>query len=326
MNARFRSTASIATLKTRAELLRRARAFFDRNQFFEVQTPLLSVDTVVDRHLDPLPVLFPHDAYDLTSGRDMWLQSSPEFAMKRLLASGAHAIYQIAPAFRIGESGRQHNGEFTMLEWYRCGDGMQEGIELLDAFVSELLALPSASVQTMSQAFQDQLNFDPLAMDATQLRDRCQALNVVAPESVSEYDWDTWFDLLFAERVQPQLGRDRPSIVHSYPVSQAALARVSPTNPKSAERFELFVHGVELANGYHELLDPDELRRRNRQVNQQRSLDGKPTLPVDSHLLDAMQSGLPACSGTALGFDRLVMLATGASRISDVIPFPMDRA
>lgn len=321
----FKSTASIDTLRQRAELLRRTRSFFDQRGFFEVQTPLLSADTVVDRHLDPVPVNLPNDPFDMKNGRPMWLQSSPEFAMKRLVASGAEAIYQITPAFRIGERGNQHNPEFTMLEWYRRGDDMQAGIRLLSEFASELLAAPSAEVKTIGHACQEHMGTNLLKLSATELKTQCVAAGITIPTSVEANDWDTWFDLLFSELVQPKLGHKTPVIVHDYPASQAALAKVRP-NSEVAERFELFIRGVELANGYHELQDADELMHRNKSVNDQRRHDGKSQLPQDSRLLDAMRSGLPACSGVALGFDRLVMLATGANSIDDVIPFPIDRA
>lgn len=319
-------TVSLDTLTARADLLRRTRQFFDKQGFLEVQTPLLSADTVVDRHLDPVPVLLPRDGADLQSGRPMWLQTSPEFALKRLLAAGAQAIYEITPAFRIGESGDQHNPEFTMLEWYRCGDSMAAGIQRLADLVSELLRIPVASVVTVASAFQQHAGINPFECDAMSLKTHADAANVSYPESLAANDWDTWFDLLFTQLVQPHLGAKGATVIHDYPASQAALAQVRADDPPVAERFELFVNGVELANGYHELLDADELRTRNHKTNLQRAADGKPTLPEQSQLLAAMDAGLPASVGVALGFDRLVMLATGAQRIDEVICFPIDRA
>ena len=322
----FRSTAVVEVLKSRAELLRRTRAFFDNRQFVEVQTPLLSADTVVDRHLDPISVLLPNDPLELTTGRLMWLQTSPEFAMKRLLASGMEAIYQITPAFRIGESGDQHNPEFTMLEWYRCDDSMEAGIELLSSLVAEMLHVPKAHIITVSGAFEAHAGFSPFQLSAAGLYQQCAAAQVDVPKSLDLEDWDSLFDLLFTALVQPKLGHGTPVIIHDYPASQAALARIRLEVPRVAERFEMFVDGVELANGYCELLDADELWGRNRVVNQQRKADGKRALPIESRLLGAMREGLPPCVGVALGFDRLVMLATGAKTIRDVISFPTDRA
>lgn len=326
MSDDFRSTASPETLAQRAAWLRRTRSFFDDRGFVEVQTPLLSADTVVDRHLDPIPVLVPEDPWDLGSGRAMYLQTSPEFLMKRLLASGMTAIYQIGPAFRIGETGEQHNPEFTMLEWYRCGDDLQAGMQLLSDFAAAMLDRPAAKIQSMRSAFQEIAGFDPYLESAEQLQSRCQTAAIAVPDSIPSDDWDSWFEILLATTVQPQLGHDEPHILHDFPASQAALAQVCSGKPPVAERFELFVDSVELANGYHELLDPIELLSRNASVNRLRVGDGKSTLPEQSRLVRAMESGLPTCSGVAVGFDRLVMLATENHDIRSVISFPIDRA
>ena len=322
----FRSTASHETLKARAMLLRQTRAFFDDRGFLEVQTPILSADTVVDRHIDPVAVALTDDPFSVSAGRRMWLQTSPEFAMKRLLASGMQAIYQIGPAFRVGESGHQHNPEFTMLEWYRCGDTIEQGMDLLSEFAAQALNRPRAVTVTMAAAFLEHAGFDPFVETAAGLRQRCDELSLAYPDSIAADDWDTWFDLLFASRVQPHLGHDAPAIVRDYPDSQSALAQVREGDPPVAERFELFVDGVELANGYLELLDAHELLARNRLANQQRIAEGRQSLPETSRLVDAMRSGLPPCVGAALGFDRLTMLVTGCPSIADVIPFPTDRA
>lgn len=320
-----RPSASLETLRARARLLREARGFFDERGFFEVQTPLLSADTVVDRHLDPVPVFLP-DGANSDTGLDLWLQTSPEFSMKRLVAAGAEAIYQITPAFRVGESGLQHNPEFTMLEWYRQGDSLADGIALLADVARSLLKLKDVQVSTLRDSFQEHTGLDFFACSSADLRDQCDARGIRFPSSMDASDWDGWFDLLFSELVQPKLGRDGARIVHGYPASQAALARIREGDPPVAERFELFVQGIELANGYHELLDAEELSRRNEVVNQQRIDDGKHPLPTQSHLLQTMREGFPACTGVALGFDRLVMLATESRSIRDVIAFPIDRA
>ena len=165
--------------------------------------------------------------------------------MKRLLASGAQAIYQIAPAFRIGESGGLHNPEFTMLEWYRCGDSMLEGIALLSELVAELLMLSTAKVITVRDAFESLAGFDPLLLSSIELRTKCQSASIAIPESVDDEDWDTWFELLFTELVQPKLGQDTPVIIHDYPASQAALARIRRGEPDVAERFEWPVPGTQ---------------------------------------------------------------------------------
>jgi len=315
----FRPTASWANLKLRAELLRRLRTFFDERGFVEVQTPVLSADTVVDRHLDPFCV-------DLHGGRRMWLQTSPEFAMKRMLAAGAGAIYQVGPVFRQAERGPLHNPEFTMVEWYRPGDGPEQGMALTDQLCQALLNRGPAERVSYGEAFRRHAGLDPHTAATDLLRASAARFGIAVPDSLSPEDRDGWLDLLLVERVQPHLGIERPSILYDYPASQAALARIRREEPPLAERFELYVDGIELANGYHELLDAEELRSRNRQANSQRQADGKPPLPEQSRLIDAMQSGLPASVGVALGFDRLVTVAVGAKSLAEVMPFPWDRA
>ena len=317
----FRPTASWENLRLRADLLRRLREFFDRHDFLEVETPILSADTVVDRHLDPFSTEIPSD-----DSRRLWLQTSPEFAMKRLLAAGGEAIYQVGRVFRLGEQGPLHNPEFTMVEWYRAGDDMDRGMQLTGELCEALLGRGPAERVSYAEAFAEYAGIDPHAADALALRQTAEACGVAAPASLSLEDRDGWLDLLLTERVQPKLGLSRPVLLYDYPASQAALARVREDDPPVAERFELYVSGVELANGYHELLDADELLRRNRQANAQRRADGKPALPEQSRLLAAMRAGLPPTVGAALGFDRLVMLAAGARCLGEVVAFPWDRA
>jgi lysyl-tRNA synthetase class 2 len=314
----FRPTASWERLRQRAALLRRVREFFDARGFLEVQTPILSGDTVVDRHIDPF--------WLEEGGQCWWLQTSPEFAMKRLLASGAGSIYQITPVFRREELGPLHNPEFTMVEWYQIGAGQEQGLELLGDLALATLGGPPAERLTYAEAFRRHVGLDPHTAAPDELVHMARRLGVVAPESFRPDDRDGWLDLLLVERVQPHLGVDRPTILYEYPASQAALARVRPGPPAVAERFELYVSGMELANGFHELTDPAELRRRNAEVNRQREADGKPPLPSESRLLAAMEAGLPDATGCALGFDRLLMVALGVRSIQEVLAFPMDRA
>ena len=322
----FRPTAPLANLKRRAELLNQLRSFFQQRQFLEVETPLMSADTVIDRHLDPLPVTLVEDTSDPPSGPTLWLQTSPEFAMKRLLASGAEAIYQVTHAFRGAERGQLHNPEFTIAEWYRVGDTMDDGMQLLADLIEEMLGMGRPHTVTYQRAFLDHANVDPHEASLDELIKVTHSLGISVPETTCQDDRDEWLNLLMAERIQPRLGNEQPAILFEYPASQAAMSNVRPGPPPVAERFELFVRGIELANGYHELLDADELIRRNQLINQQRRDGGKYDLPEESRLLQAMQHGLPQCSGTALGFDRLVMLALGAGSLDEVIAFPVDRA
>ncbi len=304
--------------------MRRLRGFFEDRGFLEVETPLLSADTVIDRHLDPFPV--EADVGGEESDRTYWLQTSPEFAMKRLIAAGGEAIYQVTRAFRQGELGPLHNPEFTIVEWYRVGHDMARGMQLLGDLCDELLKLGPAETVSYREAFERHAGIDPHGADCAELRAAAESCDVSVPAGMVDDDRDGWLDLLLAERVGPRLGIERPAIVYDYPASQAALAKVRREAPPVAERFELFVRGVELANGYHELTDPAILSERNSRINSERSNDGKPRLPEESRLLDAMESGLPNCAGVALGFDRVVMLAAGAERLAEVIAFPFDRA
>ncbi len=322
----FRPSATWANLKLRSRLLQRLRRFFDGRGFLEVETPLLSADTIVDRHIDPLHVQMSDSSGRNDECRAMWLQSSPEFSMKRLLASGADAIYQITRAFRADETGPLHNVEFTIVEWYRVGDSMDDGIRLLDELSADMLGRGPADRLSYREAFLRHAGIDPLAADVNSLRDHVNERRIAHPAGVDSSDRDLWLNLLLTECVEPQLGRERPTILFDYPASQGALAVVRDEDPPVAERFELYVDGIELANGYHELTDANELRRRFALANEQREADGKRRLPEVSRLMAAMEHGLPPCTGVALGFDRLVMIAAGAKTIAEVMAFPFDRA
>ncbi len=318
----FHPTASWKNLQLRANLLARVRAFFTELGFLEVETPILSADTVVDRHLDPFSLRVGSGP----EARTLWLQTSPEFAMKRLLAAGARAIYQVARVFRQDEQGPLHNPEFTMVEWYRVGDGLDEGMQLLSDLGERLLKRGPAQRVPYGKAFQAYVGVNPHSCSNQALIEAARRLEVQTPQSLAPADRDGWLDLLLAECVQPKLGTAQPLILYDYPASQAALARVRPGDPPLAERFELYASGIELANGYRELLDPQVLRQRNAANNALRRGDGKRALPEESRLLAAMEAGLPECTGVALGFDRVAMVAAGASRIEDVIAFPILRA
>jgi lysyl-tRNA synthetase class 2 len=314
-------TANCENLRRRAKLLGVVREFFAARDFLEVETPILSADSVVDRHLDPFPVVISQEPPIV-----YWLQTSPEFAMKRLLAAGTTAIYQVARVFRREELGPLHNPEFTMVEWYRSGDGLAAGMQLLGDLCDHVLNRGRSELITYAEAFQRYVGVDPHQAETAALVSAVRQAGISAPESLAETDRDGWLDLLLVERIQPRLGVTRPVILYDFPASQAALAQIRPGPPAVAERFELYVSGMELANGYHELTDPAELRRRNAAVNAQRRSDGKSPLPEESRLLAAMESGLPESTGVALGFDRLAMVALGAKDLREVIAFPFDRA
>lgn len=327
----WHSSASLETLCFRSRLLQTIRRFFDELGFLEVQTPVLSRDTVVDRHLDPIQVAS-ESLGDVPNYHQSWyLQTSPEFQMKRLVASGLKAIYQIGPAFRAGEAGQLHNPEFTMLEWYRAGDDYAAGVQLLSDltnFVFEQMLGEEHHVHHTSyqSAWLEHVGIDPLNSSVRELAEWASTQPSLGVAADWSQDKDDWLHLIFDAAVQPQLGKEMPCVLTDYPVSQSALARVSCLDPRVAERFELFIHGVELANGYHELLDASDLELRNANVNQQRIEDGKPELPVHSHLIEAMQAGLPACSGCALGLDRLLMVLLNLETVQEVLPFPWENA
>lgn len=314
-------------LRRRAELLKTLRRFFDDRGFWEVETPTLSRDTVIDEHLDPLSVVLFDDPRQRFSGRTLFLQTSPEFGMKRLLTAGATAIYQVGRAYRGGEAGQLHNPEFTMLEWYRAGDDYAAGRQLLAELAVAALGCELPEQITFRDAFRRYAAVDPFTATAAQL---CAALPPASVTNPADHVRAFWLDRVLVECVEPNLGQQRPTILYDYPADQSALAQIRPAdaygNPAVAERFELYCRGIELANGYHELLDPQALRERNRTNNDLRAAASKYRLSEESRLLAAMEQGLPACSGCALGVDRLLMIATGAQTIQDVLAFPLDRA
>lgn len=321
----WQPTASLQNLHRRAEVLWLIRQFFHERGIAEVQTPILSHDTVIDRHIDPVRLPAAQLELPMLGAGELYLQTSPEFCMKRLLAAGMTAIYELRAVFRAGERGDFHNPEFTMLEWYRVGDDLWQGVHLLSDLVKQLLQVAEVEILTYQASFQQHAGCDPLLATPAELSELAVQWELGVDRQWSQ-DRDDWLNLLFSEVVQPRLGRTAPTIVTHYPASQSALARFSAEDPRTAERYELFVRGVELANGYHELLDAAELEQRNQVSLKQRASDGKAHLPSNSRLLAAMQAGLPACSGCALGVDRLLMVAVGASRIDEVIAFPIERA
>lgn len=299
-------------LQQRALMLAKVRQFFDQRGFLEVDTPLLSTEIIPELHIEPVAV-----------SPGQFLQSSPEAHMKRLLAAGATAIYQITRSFRHGEQGRLHRPEFTLVEWYRTGDDMAAGMKLLDLLAQHLLACEPAVQTGYREAFIHQLGICPHQASCHELAQLAESREVVIAEGMDRTDRDDWLNLLLDTCVQPNLGRQGPEILYHYPASQAALAKM--TTDKNdlavAERFELYLRGVELANGYHELTDATELRQRLLSVNSARQSDGRQPLPMPERLLAAMESGLPPSTGVALGLDRLLMLTLNANSIDQVLWF-----
>ncbi len=306
-------SATPAALALRSALLRKLREFFYERDFLEVETPLLACEIIPELHIEPLRV---------ETGE--FLQASPELHMKRLLAAGMQAIFQVTRSFRAGERGRLHNPEFTIIEWYRTGDDMAAGIDLLDALIQSLLGTPPAMRSTYAEIFQRTLGLSPHLATVAELAAAAGNAEIAVPAGMTNANRDEWLNLLLAARIEPQLGRDRPEIIYHYPASHASLAKVmrSPRGYDVAERFEIYYRGIELANGFHELADAAELRQRFEAVNATRAAESRPSLPMPERLLAAIEHGLPDCTGVALGFDRLVMLAVGVNSIDEIMTFP----
>ncbi|MAM67648.1 MAG: EF-P lysine aminoacylase GenX [Rhodospirillaceae bacterium] len=323
-------------LVRRADMVKSLRAFFDRNGYVEVETPALQLSPGMEPHLSAFETrLIGSPGDDLL----LYLHTSPEFAMKKLLAAGMHRIFQLARVYRNGERSAKHHPEFTMLEWYRtrttwreladetaelvravCGSVARRGENICD------LAGPWEFV-SVQEAFQRATGIDLLATAPEPLFPGTDALRFAADGvGVRTDDADTWEDIffrIFLERIEPGLGTETPTVLHSYPASMAALARLSPEDARVSDRFEIFVCGMELANGYGELTDAKEQRARFAEMTKQRVAQGRSAMSMDEEFLAALESGIPDCAGIALGFDRLVMLATGAERIEDVLWAPV---
>jgi lysyl-tRNA synthetase class 2 len=320
----WRPSAGLEALRQRAELLGGVRAFFAERDVLEVETPVLSAHGATDPHLDSFCTHYAGPG--AVAGRAMYLQTSPEFAMKRLLAAGSGPIYQICKSFRNGEAGRYHNPEFTMLEWYRPGFDYRRLMAEVDDLLRMVLHTPPATSSSYAALFAHHLQLEPHSASLAQLRE-CAAGHGIAVSASLGDDRDGWLTLLWSHLIEPRLGGDgRPQIVCDYPVSQAMLARVRPGVPAVAERFEVYIDGVELANGFQELQDSAEQRRRFEDNCRLRRAGGKPEMSMDERLLAALAHGLPACSGIAVGLDRLLMLKVGATALRGVLAFPFDRA
>ncbi|QDT70468.1 Elongation factor P--(R)-beta-lysine ligase [Planctomycetes bacterium MalM25] len=307
-------------LRRRAELLDQTRAFFKHRGFLEVETPLAAREAIPERHI----------RLHRLADEERWLQASPEMHHKRLLCEGIGSIFELAKSFRGNELGKHHTPEFTLLEWYRLGDDLEGAMSLTSEYVSELLGAAPASRVSYGEAFRRAVGVDPHAATTEELRQKVQeSLPVVEDEARETLDPESWerdecLNYLLSFSVEPTLGREAPELLFHYPASQSALARtvVDGRGVEVAERFELYWQGVELANGYHELTDPVELRRRLELANAQRIAGGWDEVPMPEKLLAAMADpGLPPSAGVALGFDRLVMLATGAKNLGEVTAF-----
>jgi lysyl-tRNA synthetase class 2 len=316
----WRPSADFAVLRRRAAMLARAREFFAARGVLEVETPVLSEAGISDPQIESLTTR----VAGLPGPR--YLSTSPEFAMKRLLAAGSGDIYQICKVFRDGERGRWHNPEFTMIEWYRLNFDDAALMTEIEAFVAALVPerpFDRAERLTYAEALERHAGIDMHRCDDDALLQAAAAHGIVCEAAL---DRDARLDLLMGLVVGPRLGRGRPTFICDYPASQASLARVKPGTPRVAARFEFYWEGIELANGFHELADAAEQRarflgdlatRRDRHLPQPR---------IDARLLDALARGLPDCAGVALGFDRLVAVAAGAKSLAEAMAFTIDNA
>ncbi len=318
----WRPTANPERLALRATMLAVTRDFFAVRRVLEVETPLLVNAGVTDVNLRPVSVTL--------DGRELFLHTSPEYAMKRLLAAGSGDIYQLCRVVRGDERSRLHNPEFTILEWYRCGSSLNALITEVAALLDTLAKTAghrSRSLRKMSylEIFDRALAIDPLNISLTTLI----ALAIdqgLDREAAARLGRDALLDFLMGVLIGPTLGKDEWLAVTHYPASQAALARLDPVDPRLTLRFEMYADGIELANGFEELVDPAEQRARFVADNRERAARGLPVIAIDEHLLAALAAGLPHCSGVAVGFDRAVMVASGAQRIDDIIAFPIESA
>lgn len=319
----WRPTATRAMLELRAQALERVRRFFRERGVLEVDTPIVVNAAVTDVHIHSATVQLQE------ASRPFFLHTSPEYAMKRLLAAGSGDIFQICHVVRGFERGRLHNPEFTLIEWYRVGKTLDELMDEVDALVREVLGArasgrPSERL-SYREAFLRELGMDPFTATLRDLADAAARLGFDAGRAGAE-DRHTLLDLLMGAAVGPRLGQDRLTFIYAYPASQAALARLDPRDPQTALRFELYCDGIELANGFHELASAEEQRSRFERDRRERQRLGLPVFESDERLLAALAAGLPDCTGVAVGFDRLLMIATGAHSIDDVIAFTTDRA
>lgn len=311
-------------LQLRSQLITKIREFFSEHKVLEVETPLLYHSTIPSPHISSFAISYhPTLAKEVST---LYLQTSPEFAMKRLLAASSGDIYQICKAFRDGEQGTIHNPEFTILEWYRINFTHLDLMNEVERLLSFTLGTPPAERFTYAEIFDHYLQIDPHHASIEQLKN-CATKNGISTEYITfsaqeddEIRKDTWLQLLLTHSIENKLGQDRPTFIYDFPASQAALAKIRYENPAVASRFEVYVKGIELANGFHELTDADEQRQRFERELLQRQKLGMHCPPLDQQLLQALPN-IPPCAGVALGIDRLIMLAANANSLEQILPF-----
>jgi len=321
MDINWQPTADIKTLKRRAQYLADVRLFFAERDVWEVETPILSPAAPTAPYLDSFTTNYTPIGTQTTQTH--YLQTSPEFAMKRFLAAGSGSIYQIARVFRNGEQGRLHSPEFTMLEWYRTDTSLLQLIDEVNALLKQVFDIDAITRLSYRSIFEFYLKINVFNCTDDVIK-QCATHRIKGLPDDLELDRDGWLELLMSYIIEPRLAAMKmPLFIYDFPASQAQLAKIKQDSAgnKVADRFELYIDGIELANGYNELLDADELRQRFENDNQQRREQDKPEIPLDENLLAAMKQGLPECSGVAIGLDRLMMLKLGKQDIKQVQSF-----
>jgi lysyl-tRNA synthetase class 2 len=319
----WQPSADLSILKKRADLFKTVRSFFDARDVMEVDTPCLSLASISDPHIEVLT------SYTRSQGEDLtyYLQTSPEYAMKRLLCAGSGSIYQLGKVFRAEDVGRRHSIEFTMLEWYRIGFDHWQLMDEIQSLLVTIFNDESLQCERLSyqEAFLRHTGLDPLVATLDQLQ---KCAYQYTEYGLQEEDRDTLLELIFASVVEAAIGSDQPCFIHSYPASQAALAKtyLNDNDQWVSARFELYWQGMELANGYYELTDAEEQAHRFEQDKAARKTLKLVDRQFDERLLSALKKGMPECAGVALGVDRLLMLMCQQKHIAEVMPFAHSRS
>ncbi len=323
MVERWRPACDLKQLQSRAQMLTKIRSFFQQRSVLEVETPLLCHAIGTDPQLD----FFSSDSIQ---NQPMFLQTSPEFAMKRLLAAGSGSVFQICKAFRKGESGRFHNPEFSILEWYRVGFSlhqlMDEVVELTEEVLAEVYPINEVKKISYTDLFEQVTGLNPLQFNQKNYARYARENALIDAATLCGGDYSMWLDFIFSHKVQATLNDHTICLVYGYPAVQSSLARLNKENPAIADRFEVFINGVEIGNGFFELADAKEQDARFDKENISRKSKGLEQVEKDELFLDALASGLPDCSGIALGLDRLLMIMTNSEYLDDVLAFPFERA
>jgi len=323
----WKSNLSWEKAKDRARVIHSIRQFFLNKNIIEVETPILSSGTITDAYIEAFECTF--DFYDSINSKKsniLHLQTSPEYSMKRLLASGYQSIYQLCKAFRHEEGGKYHNPEFTILEWYRVGFNHHQLINEVQELLQLVLNVQWCEKITYQDAFIGLLDVDPLDTDIVELKQALYHHGVHGDWIETETEIDILLQVLFSECIENKIGLEAPCFIYNYPVSQASLAKESEHDPRVSQRFECYFKGIELANGFNELTDVGEQIKRFELDNERRRSLGKDVKPIDENFVNALEFGLPSCAGVALGIDRLLMLAMEQNSIKEVMNFTIDNA